>query len=232
MALTVVQHVAGTVASGDLLITIAATGAGNLLVCAAQNNAAADIVSVSDGTNNFTQFPSAKATANAANRRMDIWYLPVSTSGATTITVHWTASGVARSGEVWEVSGFSNPTTDGANVLNDGAGVGTTDTGAALTTTATTGFVVGAVVSATGQTVTANPKAANEFTSGGDASTISGYVSLISSSAAGHTPEWTMSLNDTDFAASTVAFKEGAARVAVAVSELLIGQAINRAAVR
>jgi len=216
-SLTIVQHTNNGFSlpvSTTWSLPITATGNGNLLVAgilSACSSQYATISSVSDGTNNFTQFPNAvgETLVSPTYYLSDVWYLPKSNSAKTTITVNLNTSGDI-SVEIWEISGFTNPIPDVAGVVNNGTDVANTDTGAAVITTSTTGFVVGE--NCTQYQVTANPAAGNEFTSGGDIDpNHNGFCSLISSTAASHQPTWTDSTNGSLFVSSTAAFKEGGA---------------------
>lgn len=207
-ALTVVQHGANrsTANSAQISITVTSTGSNNLLVAGTGNSDTRTVSSVSDGTNNFTQATSAAGTD--ATYQSDVWYLLKSISGKTTITVTFSGAASTFSKEVWfwEVSGFSSVVYDLGNNVTNGVQSGGSATGASVTTTGTTGFIVG--IDKTQGSVTVNPKAGNEFTSGGDINSVSDAgCSLISSTAAAHQPVWTD--NGTDFCSSTAAFKEG-----------------------
>lgn len=206
---TVVQHLAlrNSAAAATNVLTVSATGAGNLLVVLARSNDPAfTIAGVSDGTTAFTQFAGA-ALSNAANGILDCWYLLSSNSGKTTITTTFSASG-ANNKDVWffEVSGLVSPATDGSNGNATVTASGFVMTGAAVTTTSTSGFVLGLMVP--NSNVVLNPNTGNEFTSGGDNLNGNGSVSLLSTTAASHTPVWTTDVSgDTPNTTITVAFK-------------------------
>lgn len=208
MALSVVQHkLANSAANSTTLdITVTSTGAGNLLVCGASNQGTRTVTGISGG-GTWVQFPSAEITVSG--RETDIWYVVSSSSGVTTVTITYSgaAGTFSKTGEVWEVSGFTTAAEDGANTTS-GNTAGGTMTGAAVVTTSTNGFVVGINGNAATGTIDQNPAAGNEFTSGGDSVDRFGAVSLISSTAVSHTPAWHVTA-DVAFVASTAAFKEG-----------------------
>lgn len=205
-ALAVVQHKVNASAAGgtSLSVTVTATGGGNLLVAATMTKNAALVTSVSDGSNNFIRVGGAYQSGSN-NSATDVWYWPKSSSGVTSITVNFNgATTNFCSMEVWEVSGFTLPVVDKAATIS-GTQSGGVATGAAVVTRTTNEFVVAS--DWTGGAVTANPKAGNEFTSGGDLDAGNdGFVSLIASTAASHQPAWTD--NGANFTSSTVAFME------------------------
>lgn len=206
-ALSVVQHTGiglGTVSSGS--VTVTSTGSGNLLVVMLilGNTLPTTVTSVSDGANSFTQFPNAYP-AGSPQGTNDVWYLPQSVSGKTSITVNLT--GAPTFGwdiEFWEVSGFKSPLPDVAGIITNGAQLTGTATGAGVITTGTADFIVAG--DNTSNAVTANPKAGNEFTSGGDIWGGDGYCSLITTTAGFHQPAWTD--NGNTFTSSTAAFRD------------------------
>jgi hypothetical protein len=209
LPLVLVQHkvAASGANSNQITITVTSTGAGRLLVVGTGNNGGRTVTGVSDGTNNFTR--ATNAAAGTGSLRTDIWYLLNSSSGKTTITVTYsgTAGTFLKIGNVWEVSGFTAAAFDTANNIN-GVGSGTTDTGATVTTTAAKGFVVGEII--TPASIAQNPKAGNEFTAGGDISPSGNDgagASLISGTAASHTPVWLDLASGRNFMSSTAAFK-------------------------
>lgn len=213
MALAVVQHTVAFSAANatTVAITVTATGTGRLLVVGTACNEDRTVTGVSDGTTAFTQFTGVRGALSGISSFSDIWYLPASSNGKTTITI--TFSGVAgtfeKLGWFWEVSGFTTAGADvGTHVDDQTATVGALENGGSVTTTSTTGFVVGVVVSNTG--TLNNPHIGNEFTSGGDievGTTFWAGCSLISSTAAAHQPAWDGVASD-PFAASTASWKE------------------------
>ncbi len=200
----------GTPSSLDVTLTNP-TAAGNLMVAmvVTVNSPSHAPTGVTDGTTQFTQFPSALVTwtGTFANVITDVWYLPISNAGKTVFTLN---VGTACSFlEIWvvEISGFASPATDGT--VNNGTagstGVANTNTGPTITTHAT-GAVLAACGTDTGS-ISVNPKAGNEFSSGGDASG-DAFCSLIPSSAAGHTPAWTDTGATDNFTSVVVAFQD------------------------
>jgi len=189
-----------------------ATGSGNLMVIGIMNDVGLSVTGVSDGTNNFKQFPNANGddTTNGTTFETDVWYLPQTTSGKNTFTVTYSGNSTHfQSAEFWEVSGFTNPVVDTAAVVNSGtSNASQNDIGAAVTTSSTKGFVVGEVITQ-GNVSGGDPLAGNEFTSGGLADDGgNGYVSLISTTAASHQPQWGDNNASNLFTSSTAAFKE------------------------
>src|SRR3990167_9667045 len=103
MAFAFVQSAANSAdASGtSLAITVSSTGAGNLIVVyVGWEGAAASTISASDGTSSFTLATLKDGTDNHAQ----FLYLLVANSGATTITITWSAARTFRRGHAWEFS--------------------------------------------------------------------------------------------------------------------------------
>lgn len=230
MAIVIVQHVGQRVATGagtTADFTVASTGAGNLLLVSASNGTGNVNVStaVSDGTTSFTHWASgdfSNAISPAWNQQ--IWYLPASNAGKTTITVTMTSSGVTEAFLFWEVSGFTTPATDVATPTAPLTGTGTALAGQSITTTGT-GVVVGIVL--VQNSVASNPAAGNEFTSGGDVlSSGDAGCSLANSGAGSHQPNWTDSGSNGQYQAVTASWKESAAGGVTLVA--LIGSALGR----
>lgn len=216
MAIAVVQHKSFGVSDAGATtvpVTVTATGNGNLLVAIAVcNDKALTVTGVSDGTNAFTQYPSATFNSGAdLNSWMaDCWYLPTSTTGKTTVTATFSGSPTVREIFCFEVSGFILLARDVvATNATVQTGSGTDDAGPAVVTTSVKGFIVAAVVVA--NSVSVNPKAGNEFVSGGDkdATTGDASCSLASVTAASHQPVWTDAGSNQKYQAMTVAFKDG-----------------------
>lgn len=236
MAFTVVNHSAASDGANPGLSTyartITATTAGNALIVvslAYQASAVRTITGVSDGTNAFTQFPSALVSVTSGSLNgcnLDVWYLPVVTAGRTTVTLTYNTATQFKSVDVFEVSYSGTFATDG--VVGNGlkTGTGTTYTGEALTTSAA-GFLVAFCVEAnTGQ----NPKSGNVFTSGGDVVGTDAWCSYISPSAGTYTPEWLSTISGGPFATLTAGFKEtGGSSAPVAKRARGVSQAVNRA---
>lgn len=216
MAISVVQHKSqgfNDAGAATAAVTVTATGNGNMLVAMmACNNKALTITGVSDGTNAFTQFPGAafNSGADTSSWMGDCWYLPTSTSGKTTITATFSGSPGVREIFVFEVSGFILVARDGVAVnATVQTGSGTDDAGPALATTSIKGFVVGFIV--VNNSTSVNPKAGNEFTSGGDIDVTTGDAccSLVSVLAASHQPVWTDAGSAQKYQAMTAAFRDG-----------------------
>lgn len=212
MALSVLQTVgaAGAGAGTTVVITVSATAIGSCLVVGITNGQSATVSTITDnasgGSNTYVQATNALGTN--AGKRADTWYcLSATNGGATTITITVSASGSERQATFWEVSGFTTAAFDIANNAG-GTGSGTTDNGASVTTTGTTGFVVGSLI--TSGFISANPKAGNEFTSGGATAGTGGGISLISSTAAAHQPVWLDGASGANICTSTAAIKEAA----------------------
>jgi hypothetical protein len=222
-AISVVQHAATSSAASanTLTIPINATGAGNLLIVAVGDDDAADsapartITGITDGTNSFTEVTGASSgqvTSGSGDQLMDMWYLPSSTAGKTSITITFSGSAgtFIKAGWVWEVSGITDP------VVNAQAG-GTTSgssprEGVTLTTTAASTFVAAATF---GDNITANPHAGNNCTAGGDTvltgdTTGGAGCSLIAFAAGAYEPAWD-DVGGSSRAVSMVAFKSASA---------------------
>lgn len=207
--ITEVQHTSSfsQVSSVISTVTVASTGAGNLLVVGTSNAGARTVTSVSDGTNSFTQATNAAATSTGTGAGYsDVWYLLSSTAGKTTITVTWSGAAGTFFKDIffWEVNGFISPVFGSANHVNQGAQSGGTATGASVTTASTQSFAVG--IDSTNGTVSANPASGNAFTSGGNINATSGNAgcSLIASASGTYNPAWTD--NGAIFASSTAIF--------------------------
>ena len=217
MAVTITQHKTGhSVASATTVdITMTSTAANKLIVvgCACAGTRTVSSVTDNTGSNTYVQASGATASANAAADRTDIWYCLNAVSGITTITI--TYSGAAgthvKDGEAWEVAGFTTPVFDVAGAASDIAlGAGSSWNGPTVTTTSTTGFVAAETKGPASTTITDNPTAGNEFDDGGDiaSGTDSAGCCLISTTAAGHTPNWTCGNSFINVCASVAAFKE------------------------
>lgn len=212
-------------------VTMTSTGSGNLLVafiaCSDKNKT---VNSVSDGTNSFTQFPSAtfnSVTTNPVDWMADCWYLLSSTSGKTSITVTF-SGGVVANGVTeifcYEITGVTTPARDGtSNQSTAQTGSGTTDTGPSFTTAgASDGIAIGYIV--VNDAVSVNPKAGNAFTSSGliDGVTSDAVCSLLRPSNTSQTPVWTDAGSAQSYQSMLVAFKEtgGAAATPITPTEL------------
>lgn len=243
MAIAVVQHASGkdgaATTNPALAVTISATGAGNLLVVAIllfNASPRRTVASVVDSNgNSFTHFTGGErqiTTGPYAGVTYDIWYLPSSTAGATSVTV--TASGqpiTFKEFAVYEVSGFSAVATDGVVFNENKASVGTTFTGEALLTTGALGFVA---AFAADVNPTQNPKTGNAFTAGSESFGGGSDVAcaLNSSAAATYTPEWVGTANP-NFSTFTFALKDSSggpttAQVLPAFLQSLSGNVIGR----
>lgn len=218
MAGTVVQHKKGSGAANanTQAVTVTAFGAGRLIVVGITgSNSGRTVLSVTDNSGSpptYLQATNARGI-ETASAWSDIWYALSSSSGATTVTVTFSATNTdEKNVEVWEVSGLTGVAFDLASHV-DNQPNSSTPLGPSITTTGAVGFAVG--VAATDSGVTANPHAGNAFTSGGDISTqsVHGFVSLLTSSAASIQPQWDTSGSLT-YAASVAAWKQtsGAAR--------------------
>jgi len=209
-AVTLVQHATNrnTASAATVAITVSSTGSGNLIVVGCRNDGGHTVSGVSDGTNAFTQFASAAiaGTGSLAGVNLDVWYLLSSTSGKTTITITYNASALYnKDGWVWEVSGMGTVSTDGVNTGHNTGSAGSVETGVSVTTTSTTGFLIG--LDSPLNNVLLNPNTGNEFSAGGDNQNGNGGVSLISTTAASHTPQWTGDTANDPFDTVTAAFK-------------------------
>jgi hypothetical protein len=195
-------------------LTVTSTTANKLLVVSIILFDAAHrtLSGVSDGTNAFIQFPGASLVTSSGlldGVTHDVWYLPPASNSGGKTTITLTSSGATSFKEMayWEVDGFTTPSPDGnAATAANKAGVGTTDTGETVTTTSLVGFIVASCGEA--NAVVTNPKAGNEFTSSGGIEGTDGHVSLISTTATAHFPEWVSNTSGSTFCTVTAAFKE------------------------
>lgn len=144
-----------------IAVTVTATGAGNLIVIAANNNDNRTITGVSDGTSAFTQATGARGNFGANSS--DIWYLLSSNAGKTTFTVTFSGNSTTKDIFFWEVSGNGTATFDNAKHINNGT-VAATDNGVEITTVGAS-FIASAIN--TGGTIIAAPAVGNAFTTGG-----------------------------------------------------------------
>lgn len=217
-AVAVVQHVflkQGSGTPSSLVATVASTGAGNLIIAAVTtfNTPAHNPTGVTDGTTSFTQFTSARVigTGVFAGAVDDVYYLPSSNSGKTTITLNVGTATQFLEIEVWEVSGIATVAEDGTQNLGVGGGtcVLTDCTGAPITTTGASGFIVAHVGTNAGSVTGGNPKTGNAFASGGDANG-DGFVSLITVATGTYTPVWTTNTSGDQVTSATTAFKDSA----------------------
>ncbi len=172
---TLVQ-VAGSTSPG---ITIAATGAGHLLLVAIETDTSTQVTTVADNVNDtFVAIPNAHAKASAGSPAFGVtlWAGSTGQGGATSIAI---AAPVFYAVVVWEVSGIrsSNP-LDGVTTLSDQAAT-TTPSGAAITTTAAGDFVAAvAIVDNQITGIHAGNAFTNDRTTNGN-----GWAHLTSSSA-------------------------------------------------
>lgn len=210
MAVTVVQHVMSADAtSGTVLAaTLAASGAGNLIVVLARSvaGAASPITGVTDGTTAFTQ--ATGSFFDDINATMDVWYLLSSNSGKTSISITWTVTNTNRRAEVWEVSGFGTCQFDGGSNLNTQTAPGFSYHGSPITTTGSKGFMVAGIFQGGGVTVFTNPTGGNEFTAGGDTAGGNAYNSAILTTAGVHVSDWTGDVGSQSYGTTAAAFKE------------------------
>jgi|GEM_PF-3063070 hypothetical protein len=202
-ALSVVQLVVNAdLGDASFATTIAATGSGNLIVVAITGGVGAQpVTSVTDGTNSFREYPGFYGTGSTYFT--DVWYLPYSTSGKTSITVNLSsgATGHHTCVGIWEVSGFINPYPDGEGSVYDVAS-GATDTGASVTTTSNSDFIASQLHSSDSY----GQQSTNFTTS--QASDSDGVTdsALITSSQGTYAPTWPDNPTNT-FTSMTAAFK-------------------------
>lgn len=221
MAITVTQHKTGhsVVSALTVGITMTSTAAGKLLAVGCASALNHTVASVTDNIGNtYTQATGAAANANSNADRSDVWYCLSASAGVTTITITYngTAGTFAKDGTAWEVSGFTTCVFDvakAANDINQTNGIDDPGTNGTVTTTSTTGFIVAEIKTDPGGIIAANPRAGNEFTSGGDIATgtLSAGCSLISTTATTHKPIWDDGNSFLNFCCSVVAFKEAPA---------------------
>jgi hypothetical protein len=212
---TVIQHKVNDsiVAGSTISVTVTSTTIGNLLVVGvAHINNAVTVASVSDnasgGSNTYVQAAGAAAVISTGGNpaATDLWYvLNATNGGATTVTVTLSASDAYRAIWVWEAHPTTTVVFDAAAHADNQTGSGTDNAGASVTTTAK-GFIVS--LDAPLNSVVANPKAGNNFTSGGDiAANGPAGASLISTASGTYQAVWTDSASGDKYCSSTAAFK-------------------------
>ncbi len=210
-----------TANANTLPITVTSTGSAHLLLVHAENENTCTVTGVSDGTNAFTQASSCRAVNGA--KSIDAWYLASSTSGKTTITITYSCSAGTwtKEGWYWEVGGFTTPIKD-ACVTSNQTGSGTTDTGNAVTAAGTKEFIAASVQTA--NSITQNPKAADDFTTGGDISPgANAGASLAYGLTGSYTPVWLDSSSGSALVTLTSAFMETPAAGGCVVYRTLLG---------
>jgi hypothetical protein len=130
------------------------------------------------------------------------------------MTGTWSGTGGGKTIMIWEVSGATTWAVDGTPQVSatlQTASAGTL-TAPAFTPTATAVIVAGTLVA---DAVTVNPKAGNEFTSGGDiASSGDAGCSLVNASVAAHTAQWTDSTSNDPYQSFSMGFKDVGAAAA------------------
>ena len=168
------------------MTTIAASGAGHLLVVAVQTTSTGPVTSVTDNAGNtYVAIPGSRAILAADNLGVELWYAQDSLPGATTIT----ATGPTILSMVsWEVAGIRTTNAlDTASVLDDRPAT-TTPRGAPITTSVDGEFVVSVAIVA--NTIT-GIRAGNEFTN--DRMTLgNGWAHLTDAAAlaGSHRAQW------------------------------------------
>jgi hypothetical protein len=119
---------------------VAATGAGHLIVVAAES-INSQIPQVTDnapgGSSLYVTVPDGRCTDLMDDVDMELWYTTASQPGATVID----AAGPVQATIVWEVSGLGSATLDAAQSLTD-QGSSSMPVGPALSTTRAGDFVV------------------------------------------------------------------------------------------
>lgn len=199
--------------ASSLAVTVTSTTAGqDIIVCVGWAGATtSQISSVADnasgGTNTYTKRATtlgSNASGNFAVQCADSLNTP--RGGATTITITYSGSMSYQTAFVFTVSRTSGTSSfDIGGGTTNATGSTTTANGPSVTTTAT-GYCIAAAVP--NNTISASPKAGNEFTSGGD---VQGNgpasASLMNSSAASHQPVWTLGTSGDTFAATVSCYK-------------------------
>jgi hypothetical protein len=178
----------GSAGSGAAL-SIAPTGAGDLIIVGMETGSAGPVTAVTDdapsGTDTYTSIAAASATDSAHERGIELWYATGSHAGATTITINAPAVYAAA---VWEVAGIRTTNAlDTATTLDDQAAT-STPVGPVITTAHAGEFVVSIAVVAKDIT---GIHAGNEFTNDRTAN-FNGWAHLTSNTAAAgaHQAEW------------------------------------------
>jgi len=194
-ALTVVQHHVNYQAGvTSLPVTMSSTGTGNLLIALVNSSGTTTSVTDSNG-NSFSSCAGAPYYGSGF-----AFYLPRSTSGATTITAHNSTTGGTEM-EVWEVNGFLNPACDTSAFVSGGAQSGGVATGASVTTATAVEFIVAfdkSNGSATGTT--------GAFTFDDQDGNGNGFAHVVTSAIGASTPSFLD--GGSSFSEVTVAFKD------------------------
>ncbi|MGE5184935.1 MAG: hypothetical protein ACM31C_22860 [Acidobacteriota bacterium] len=148
-----------TKGSQSASVTLAATGAGHLLVVAIETNATDPVTAVADSANDtFAALPSARATNSAANLGVELWAASNAQAGATAVTV---IAPVVHAVVVWEVANVRTAGALDKVTLLDDQPATTLPAGAAITTAAPGEFVVSVAIVAN---QVSGIHAGNEFT--------------------------------------------------------------------
>lgn len=218
MSLSVVQHVFhGSGTSGDNIATISSSSAGNPLIVgvgAGHDSSATSVASVTDNqSNTYVQVansPASDANIGGAVSISEIWWCDNPAGGVTTITVvlNDVTNIHDHDVEVWEVSGFTSPSVDAANNV-DNSSAGSNPSGAAVTAAGADEFVAAILVYGDNFSAT-QPFSGNAFTSDDFVNTGSlanfGAMHLITSGSGSVTPQWATATSSKS-CGSTAAFK-------------------------
>jgi hypothetical protein len=124
-------------------VSIAASGAGHLIVVAVETNASAVAAVTDDAGNTYLPIVESRAAVVAGSFGVELWYAASSNAGATTISA---VADVIYAMAAWEVAGIRTTSPlDTASKL-DNQPPTTTPVGASITTSTDGEFVVSVVV--------------------------------------------------------------------------------------
>lgn len=138
---TLVQHKGESNGNG---VTLAASGAGHLLVVGVETGAMSAVTAVTDNAGNtYARANGSRAVNTQENFGVEIWYAANATAGATRIVA---AANVIYGVVVWEVAGITSATPLGNTSKLDNQAATNTPDGAPITTTTVGEFVVSIVI--------------------------------------------------------------------------------------
>lgn len=205
-AITFVQSAHQTGTTTTLTVTFGATPSNNDLLICSISNVNNNVSSVTGGGGgSWTQVEHSAVTV--VN---DIWVSQLVSSGTTTLTVTYAASGSAGTAICADFSGVLNNTLDAGNTST---GTSTSVTSGSATTTANGDLVFAGFMENTTTTISSGPT--NSFTEieGGtgvaSGSTISGAAYLIQGSSGAISTTWTTG-SSAGFGGSIASYKAAA----------------------
>jgi hypothetical protein len=218
MAIALVQHkiTNSTANTTSIAVTVTSTTGGNPLLVATGNQGSGGrtVTSVTDnkggGSNTYTQATGCAVTDAGEPLGLDCWYCLNPGGGVTSVTVVFSgATGTYRkNAEVMEFSGFTTAAFDIGGKTNVASVTGTDNNGPTVSASGSSGAGIACGYSNDG-VMTANPKAGNEYSAGGDNPSFFAFCGLIYSASGNHQPVWTdNSASAHNFASTTALIKE------------------------